>query len=650
MKTSILLATAAFLVAPALAAPAGPPQRAASLRTAAPGSREEIQLLLATAPKAIDYPNASKATVYDFADITVRPDGSARTVTRQTIKVFNKRGRDQESEVRIPYHGGIETIKIVRARTIRPDGSVVDVKPADIRDEAPNGYDDARTKLFSMPAVDDDCLIDYEYITEQKTSQLPGHFWSQWYFQGGIDPVIQSRLTLTLPRSLTLHQKLRHSKVEPILQESADKKSLTYRWEDRNVAPIEIEPLMPEAERVLPKLTLSTIPDWQTVAEWYASLARDRATADEATRARARELTKDLATPEEKARALFYYVQEKTRPVAIELGIGAYQPRPAGQTLLRQYGDCKDMATLLEAMLRSVGITAYPALLEAGSPYPRTDELPAPSAFNHAICLAEINGKKYWLDATAQVCPWGQIPGSDRGAQALVIRDGKGVFETIPVGTPEEAQSDQQVKLTLAADGSAAGTVTLSGNGDSDMALRATLLALPPDRVQPFLEILAKRIGANARVTRYSVSDIRNRDLPVTIAMEVSFPGWANISGSLLLFKARPDQTAGAVSNPFSQESRTQPVAQRSPQRTRSVLEVTLPEGFVVLSVPENASGNSDLGRFERSVQQNGRTLTIATRVEDFGVEVPPSRYQQIRAYYDRYLKTWDESVVVKKG
>ena len=149
-------------------------------------------------------------------------------------------------------------------------------------------------------------------------------------------------------------------------------------------------------------------------------------------------------------------------------------------------------------MLRSVGITAHPVLLEAGAKYKTSDELPAPSAFNHAICLAEIGGKQYWLDATAEHCAFGQIPGADRGVEALVLKNGKGEFVTIPHGTLEDAESRRSLSLQLHPDGSATGTLTLTGTGDFDLGLRANLAQTPPDKLGNLAESIAQGIAANA--------------------------------------------------------------------------------------------------------------------------------------------------------
>lgn len=632
-------------------APFGPPNKTTSLGlpSIAPGSAEEVKALLAKAPKAADYPNAASAMLLDLMDIVVKADGSSVSITRQAKKIFTKRGRDDESEIKIPYNAAFETIRVTRARTIKPDGTVVNVKKEDIRESRPSDYDDVAVKAFSLPAVDDDCIIDYEYITESRESQMPGQFWQNWYFQGGFDPVMKTKLTVTVPKNVKLNESVTNSTVKATMKDLPDGKNVLYTWEDNNVAPFETEPLMPRSDKLLPKLHLSTVPNWQAVADWYSDLAKNRMTADAEIKTQTQELIKGKTTPEDKAKAIFYYVQEKTRYVAISLGKSAYQPRSAAMTYANKYGDCKDMATLLVAMLKEAGVTAYPVLIKIDSKDKRSAELPSPGAFDHAICKAEINGKDYWLDATAAVCPWGVIPGADRGCEVLVMKDGKGVWETIPFGGPDDNRSERIVKLTLAPDGSATGTIALTGNGDTDMTLRSILRDLPESKRRLYAENLAQSVGANPRVTDVRVSDYKDMEKQVTLTMDVSFPAWANQSGDLLIFKAKPDQTGGVASNPFREDFRKNDIVEDSFSAASATLELTLPKGYAPLALPKDADIKSDLGTFVRTVKQDGDKLTLTVTGKNLRADIPSSRYEEVRKYFADFLKAADESVILKK-
>ena len=620
----------------------------------APGSAAEAKRLAANAPEGKTFPNASKATLLDLSDITLNKDGSYKNVTRLTTKIFTDHARDSVGEVRIPYTVGQETVRVLWARTIRADGTTINVKPDEIHDISYGDgdmYVDARLKAFSMPALEAGAIVDYAYVLENKAPYIPGGFWTGWYF-GGIEPRMLSRFTITAPKSMILKETPHNIKSGSMtrLQKDQTDGTVLYTYAMKKIDPLQVEPLMPPSGRVLPQLQVSTLKDWQEVSGLYYRLAKDRMTADDAIKHEVAALTQGKATPEEKAKAIYYYVEEKTRYVAKELGIGAIQPRPAAQTCDYRYGDCKDMATLLVAMLREAGIKAYPVLLNAGSRETVHDKLPGVEAFNHAICVAEINGKEYWLDATAQVCPWGQIPGGDRGADAFVIRDGVGTFETIPPYAPDDNRQTLDAKLALKADGSASGTVTINSNGDNNMGIRAAFMSLPTDKQKQLIENIARGIAPNPRIGEFHVSDYSNKDVPVSLSFDVTFPAWAKKSGDLLVFAASPEQNAGRNSSPFGQDTvRILPITQEVPQRGDSSLDLTLPSGYAVLAPPSEADIKSDLGRYQRMVSVSGNRLTIKINGTDYRASVAANRYGEMQTYFDNYLRATEESVIVKK-
>ncbi|MBC8143075.1 MAG: DUF3857 domain-containing transglutaminase family protein, partial [Armatimonadetes bacterium] len=568
------------------------------------------------------------------------------------------RARTEVGEVRLPYTAGDQTITITFARTIRPDGSVVEVKPDEIHDQAYGDgdmYTDARVKAFSMPALEEGAIVDYQYVIEDKNPYIPGGFWTGWYF-GGLEPRMQSRLTITAPKEMVLRETPRNVQTEGKMnvmtrtKTTVDASTVKYTYEMRGINPLAMEPLMPSPMNYLAQINISTLQNWQDVAGTYWNLAKDRMVADAEIKRITAEVTKGKTTPEEKAKAIFYYVEEKTRYVAKELGIGAIQPRPAALTCAYKYGDCKDMTTLLVAMCKEAGITAHPVLLRAGSDDPVSDKLPSMDAFNHAIALAEINGKKYWLDATAQIATFGEIPGADRGSDALVIRDGIGKFEVIPQYAPDDNRQLLSAKLTLSPEGAATGTVTITSNADNNMALRSAFLNTPPEKHKQLIEALARGIAPNPRITTWKVSDFKNKDVPVAVTFDATFPSWAKRSGDLLLFAARPEQNEGRTSSPFGQDTiRLLPVTQQTALRGETSLELTLPAGYALLSPPTNADIKSDLGNYQRTVSVAGDRLTISTRGTDYRASVAANKYSEVQSYFDNYLKAAEESVVVKK-
>src|SRR5207253_7831098 len=136
-------------------------------------------------------------------------------------------------------------------------------------------------------------------------------------------------------------------------------------------------------------------------------------------------VTRGLDTPEQKARALTYWVRAHVRYVALGAVRHDYSPHPPAQTLANRYGDCKDQTQLLAVMLHAAGIPVGLATLgtvEDGQVWP---ELPSPWG-THAILLVRLGDKDHWIDTTINYAPWDFLPRDDCDRLAYVS-DAKGL-------------------------------------------------------------------------------------------------------------------------------------------------------------------------------------------------------------------------------
>src|SRR3989442_926581 len=129
--------------------------------------------------------------------------------------------------------------------------------------------------------------------------------------------------------------------------------------------------------------------DWRGMGNWYLNLVSDRLDASGPIKAQVSALTTSKTSPLQKMQALAEFVQHDIRYVAIELGIGGWQPHPAADVFVHRYGDCKDKATLMRSMLREIGVDSYHVVINTrrGSITPET---PAHRGFNHAIIAIRL--------------------------------------------------------------------------------------------------------------------------------------------------------------------------------------------------------------------------------------------------------------------
>ena len=218
-----------------------------------------------------------------------------------------------------------------------------------------------------------------------------------------------------------------------------------------NVPKVEAEPYLPGYSEVLPYVHVSTYKDWQSVGEWYWNLIRDQFLLDASGKAEVARITRGLKSEREKIIAIYNYVVQNTRYIGLEFGIHSHKPYPAYKVHARRYGDCKDKAGLMVAMLREVGVEACMAVLRTKS-RGRIEPHPASLAvFNHVVCY--VPKYEMWLDGTAEYSGTGELPYEDQGTDTLLVGKGVREFVTTPVLGSERNLMSKTYEAAILPDG-----------------------------------------------------------------------------------------------------------------------------------------------------------------------------------------------------
>ena len=603
--------------------------------------------LLKAAPAAAAYPDASAITLRDESVVKLNADGTSVDVTHETFKIFNQRAHD-EAEITIPFDAGTEKISNVHARTITPSGTVLLAKGGDIHTSAPYSqfamYDDAKVTGISMPGVEDGVIVDYVYTRTITKSFLPNQYSETWSFRDGVNPVLFSQMTLSAPVAMKINTLPQNAdSMSATVTPSADGKRKTYVWKMSSLGTIIPEPNMPPAYTFLPSVEISTIPSWEVIAKWYQGLAAGQMAVSPEIKQTVQTLIAGKTTDTDKARAIYYWVEGQTRYVALELGLSAFQPHPAADVCRNRYGDCKDMATLLLTMLHEAGIkTAWPVLLGAESQAPVQSYLAAPSFFNHAIVRADIDGKPYWFDSTAAMCPFGQIPGGDRGVHAFVIRDGSGRFETIPLGTPEDNSETTTTTVDLHADGSAECKTMVDLSGDNGLGARLSFRGLQTDQLKPGFQNMVSHFSPNASLLDYTLSPLADRDQPVVFGLSYHAPLWATRTGHLLILDGKDMSSA-----PYDRASRVYPIYESKTGQAVEDMIVTIPAGYTLDDKPDDIHEKMPLGDYDQTVTVTGNTIKVHLVVTSHPGEIMPADYAAAKAQFSQVVTTRKQPIVL---
>jgi tetratricopeptide (TPR) repeat protein len=398
---------------------------------------------------------AASANVKAGSDVVVLCDEDSYVFDSQgksvhksyfAYKVLSQRGAESWDEFSTHWEPWHDQKPTVRVRVISADGTVHVLDPKTLKDETATDeedkiYSDARVLRGPLPAISVGAIVEQEVITAETEPFFAAGIVQRLSFGESV-PTLDTRLYLDVPSTLKLKyesQLLPELKTE---RTESDGRIRVSFLQGPMAASETAETFLPGDIPSRPIVAFSVGSDWAGVADKYAEIV-DTQISNADLKGVVSQVTQGKSTREEMAAALQEYVSKQVRYTGVEFGDAAIVPHSPEQTLKHQYGDCKDKSSLMVALLRTAGIPAYVALLNAGSRQDIPADLPGMGLFDHAIVY--VPGEpEIWIDATDEYARLGQLPSADQGRFALIAKKGT----TALVRTPEFASKENAVVET----------------------------------------------------------------------------------------------------------------------------------------------------------------------------------------------------------
>src|SRR5581483_5509216 len=429
---------------------------------------------LAKAAQA-DPPQQDGAKVISLADVAVeRMLPSAQTVlhVQQVFYIANEHGAREYSTRSIQYNLESQQLSIVRARVYKSDGRVLDAAEngeRSVSDEKAGLYYDTRSRSVRFPSLQNGDVIALEYRISPKSAKNPygDYFASLVPFQNEV-PQQLHRYVMIAPSSRDLN--IVQERMPTMKVSMANGKTI-YSWEMRDIPPLEDEPRGPTLTEVAPYVNISTFRNWNRLGRWYADLIKPQFALDGELKQALKKITRNTYTDLDKIHAIHEFVLRNTRYQAMEFGIYRYKPYPVSQVYERRFGDCKDKASLMIALMRAEGIDAELALIRTRKLGDVSQGATSLSMFDHAVVY--IPKYDLWLDGTAQYAGFHELPLDDQGAMALTVNlNGKATLRRIPVTSPLDNYTRRVVQAEVQPDGKIVFSGTAQTRGEDAPGLR----------------------------------------------------------------------------------------------------------------------------------------------------------------------------------
>ena len=578
-----------------------------------------------------------------LADIRVQellPSGLDRVHVQQIYFVGSDAAVDAHRVTSIRYSPSADELKVVRARVWKKDGAVLDAQELGDRELADHVsmYYDMRSRQLRYTGVEKGDIVELEYsITPKMRASAYNGYFGELVLFAGRDPAQLKRYVLLAPASQKLF--VHAEKVAPAVV--AEKNgSQVFVWEARSIPALPREPRSPGVTEISPYVHVSTMGDWKQLGSWYADLIRPQFALDPSLESELTRVIKDARNEREKIAAVQEFVLRSTHYVALEFGIYSYKPYPVTQIYARRFGDCKDKASLMIALLRAAGIEAEIALVRTRS---LGDVASAPASiglFNHAIVY--VPKFELWLDGTAEYAGR-ELPLEDQGALALTVSlSGPAQLRHVPMSRA----ADNYTKHTIRATVSSQGVIHFSGStitrGEDAPGLRHDL-AVREQQLDMFRRELAE-VFPTVQVDRVAVHGAEELSSDVSVDFQGALNSFqekrvVSLSSSWM---PRSYVAALAVSS-----TRTQDLVLPSPWTTEEEIHIALPEGAEVAAMPRDQNISSSFGSIRLHYKKSGGEIVVQSHVEFEKARVSAQDYPAFRQFCSQVERSFRNAISV---
>jgi len=576
------------------------------------------------------------------------------------VKIFTERGKETQSKIDIPYLSGV-SVKDISGRTIKPDGTIIELKKDAIfdRELIKSGRFKLKAKSFAMPGIEPGAIIEYR--------------WREVY--GYITNYVKMELQRDIPAQMVRY----YLKPNPYVTEGPMKtmsfqvnspqfvkdKDGYYRIELTNMPAFREEPHMPPEDQVKSWMLVYYAPDvkkapmeyWKEEGKrTYENRKGDMKINDDIRRA-ATEAIGDAATPEQKLERLFNFCRTKIKNVSDDAsGLTSEQleklkeNKSPADTLKRGYGNGPNINFLFAALATAAGFeTRYVRIGDRSRKFfdPSFTDTYFMRAYNIAVKLGD---QWRFFDPGSSYIPFGMLRWQEEGIQALVTDPKEPQFVETPLSPAEKSMKKRSAKLRLAEDGALEGEVRVEYTGHFAVSMKEDYDEESQEQREKKLRDQAKeRLGAE--ISEIKIESANDPLKPFVYSYKISVPGYAERTGKRLFLQ--PAFFQKSVAQMFPTSGRQHDVYFHFPWTEDDHVVVELPAGYAL----DNADAPGDMAfgdlghcKIKIGITKDQRALEYKRDFRFTGLMFPKTTYPALKQAFDVLHQRDNHTITLKQG
>ncbi|MCE2932421.1 MAG: DUF3857 domain-containing protein [Hyphomicrobiales bacterium] len=552
--------------------------------------------------------DAPFSTTYQI-DYTIHADHRISARARYVRHVNLPVDVQSAGTYRISHNEHFTASRIVEAFTRKADGRVIPVSPdkilvqaATANTEALYFYVDMKTTTVIFPDVAAGDTVEAVVEQESRRPYFANGAEGRWVFPRFFR-VANATITVKAPVESPLHVEARGFASEA--RQDGGQRLHIFRYQPAPYGAVQTDAV--DLQDYEPALFVSTFPDWHAVARTFWDEGASKSDPTPEIAALARKITAGLSGPREKTEAIFHWVANNIRYVALVLGPGGFVPHDATSILANRYGDCKDHVTLMRAMLRSLEIRADYALVNAAGRY-RASAHPSAS-FDHIILY--LPDFDLYVDPTVSNSAFGHLEPRLAGKPVLRFDGVRADYTRIPEISPDQHRRILNANITIRPDGTATGRNTVESFGSAISEARMRVAVAERQGLADFANKSLTSTNWKGTAT-LDISGVRERGNAVSVASTFQLTDnlLAARNGMRIPTGPRLSPRPFARLNNLLRQHPDRPFT-CLPVRHEERIVLDLPESAPVPELPRNLTVERGKSAYKASYRLEGRSVLV---------------------------------------
>lgn len=464
-----------------------------------------------------------------------------------------------------------------------------------------------------------------------------------------------SAMIVSMPEGIDFRYKAMCNAPAPVI--STEKTNRNYKWELKNFLAVEEEYKSPSWYEMVPTVLMGPVQfqiedykgnmaTWQDYGKFVYALKEGRDVLPDNIKATVHALTDGLKKTTDKIDALYKLMQQNSRYISVQLGIGGWQPFDAGYVAQKKYGDCKALSNYMYALLKEAGIKSFYTLVKSrpGNKFFMPD-FPC-SQFNHVILSVPLDNDTMWLECTSQTIAAGYLSDHTDDRYVLLVDESGGRLVRTPRYDVNENLQVRKIKVLIDENGKGLVSVAAMYRALQQDDLQHMINGLSSEKVKEYLN--EKFSLASYELLSYDYKEKKSALPVVEENLEISANNYADVSGKRLFIV--PNVLTRSSRKPAPDDNRKYDVAEYLGYRDIDSVEIKIPAGYKLESLPKDVALTTPFGKYTATIKITENNITYQRLMEQYSGRFAAAEYNKLVKFYEQIYKADRAKIVFVKA